>query len=202
MSHRTLRTWAFLVATLIVWVGVPAGLAQIAAIKDANFQAGNGNSLFGRAIAAMGTGHVIIGAPNKDLGATAAGEACLYDTNGTLVTTFTNPMPATWGGFGAGVAGVGVDRILVVGILTPAYLFDQSGRLLTTFTNTSNTLSGVGAALGTDRVVIGASAVPLNSSDARSSPGRRSSSGAPGTCTSSTSCDARSSTPWRGGGAR
>ena len=60
---------------------------------------------FGITIAAVGSDRVLIGSPYNNTGATGAGAAYLYNTNGALLTTFTNPFPATSDNFGTSVAG-------------------------------------------------------------------------------------------------
>jgi hypothetical protein len=125
---------------------------------------------FGYAVAAMGSDRALIGAPNDDRGTTDAGTAYLFSTNGTLLTTFTNPTPALKDYFGCAAAAVGADRVLVGayeddrGALDAgaAYLFSTNGLLLTTFTNPATLLVGgerfgyAVAAVGLDRVLIGA----------------------------------------------
>jgi hypothetical protein len=59
---------------------------------------------FGHAVAAVGSDRVFVGAPDADQGATDAGVGYLFNTNGTLPTTFTNPTPAVGDAFGARVA--------------------------------------------------------------------------------------------------
>ena len=101
------------------------------------------NDDFGYAIAAVGADKVLIGAPFDNTGATDAGAAYLFSTNGALLTTFTNPTPAASDTFGYSVAGVGADKVLIAapsddtGALNTgaAYLFTTNGALLTTFTN-------------------------------------------------------------------
>ena len=130
---------------------------------------------FGRSVAAVGSDRVVIGALGADTGATDAGAAYLFSTNGTLLTTFTNPTPAAGDRFGSTVAAVESDRVLIG---TPyddtgaanagaAYLFGTNGTLLTTFTNPTHEASdnfGYSvAAVGSDRVVIGA---PFNNTGA------------------------------------
>ena len=65
---------------------------------------------FGRSVAALGNERVLIGAYLDDLGATDAGAAYLFSTNGTLLTTFTNPAPAATDCFGWSLVAVGSDR--------------------------------------------------------------------------------------------
>lgn len=61
---------------------------------------------FGRALAAVGD-NLLIGAPADDAGANNAGAAYLYDLNGNLLHTFTNPAPHENDRFGSAVAGDG-----------------------------------------------------------------------------------------------
>ncbi|HEY9171169.1 MAG TPA: FG-GAP repeat protein, partial [Verrucomicrobiae bacterium] len=98
---------------------------------------------FGYSVAAVGTDQVLIGAYRDDTGATDAGAAYLLRTDGTLLTTFTNPTPVADDNFGYSVAAVGTDRVLIGAYRDDtgadnagaAYLFSTSGTLLTTFTN-------------------------------------------------------------------
>jgi hypothetical protein len=69
--------------------------------------------LFGYAVAAVGNERVLIGAPYDDTGATDAGAAYLFSTNGTLLTVFTNPAPAINDAFGWSVTALGSDRVLI-----------------------------------------------------------------------------------------
>jgi hypothetical protein len=122
---------------------------------------------FGRSVAALGYEWVLIGAYLDDLGATDAGAAYLFRTNGTLLTTFTNPAPAATDGFGWSLVAVGSDRVLVGAYLDDlgatdagaAYLFSTNGTLLTTFTNPTpapgDHFSWSVAAVGSNRVLIG-----------------------------------------------
>ena len=54
---------------------------------------------FGTAVAAQGD-RVLISAPYVDIGAQDSGAAYLFNTNGVLLTTFTNPTPADFDYFG------------------------------------------------------------------------------------------------------
>ncbi len=122
---------------------------------------------FGYAVAAVGTDKMLIGAYGKSTGATNAGAAYLFSTNGTLLTTFTNPTPVTDGRFGNAVAAVGTDKMLIgaYGESTGAtnagavYIFSTNGTLLTTFTNPTPATGdqfGYAVAVAGDRVLIGA----------------------------------------------
>ena len=119
---------------------------------------------FGQSLAAMGTARVLIGAPNDDAGATDAGAAYLFNTNGTLLTTFLNPAPATNGWFGKAITAVGSDKVLISapgnGSGGVVYLFNTNGTLLGIYKN-PRAMSGDSfgwslAPVGTDRVLVGA----------------------------------------------
>jgi hypothetical protein len=123
---------------------------------------------FGISVAALGNNRVLIGASHDDAGATNAGVAHLFHTNGTLLMTFTNPAPTDGALFGYSVAALGNDRVLIgafgddtgANLTGAAYLFSTNGILLTTFTNpTPEDFENFGisvAAVGGDRVLIGA----------------------------------------------
>jgi hypothetical protein len=122
---------------------------------------------FGLSVSGVGGDRVLIGAPQNNTGATQAGVAYLFNTNGALVSTFTNPVPVVGDNFGTSVAAVGNDRVLISAIDYgasgnggAAYLFSISGTLLTTFTNptpAANDYFGWSvAAVGSSRVLIGA----------------------------------------------
>src|SRR5438552_4142304 len=135
---------------------------------------------FGIAVAAVGADKVLIGADLDDQGATDAGVAYLFNINGTLLTTFTNPTPASGDAFGFAVAAVGLDKVLIGAYADnstgnaggAAYLFDTSGTLLTTFTNPTPAIGdqfGIAvAAVGVDKVLIGASSDNTGATDAGS----------------------------------
>jgi len=122
---------------------------------------------FGHSVAALGSEAVLIGAPYSDTGAGDAGKAFLFRTNGTLLTSFTNPVPGAVAVFGWSLATVGSDRVLIgapyvdaVPGVGAAYLFDTNGTLLTTFVSPNPAIGdyfGVSvAALDSDRVLISA----------------------------------------------
>jgi len=122
---------------------------------------------FGFSVTTVGMERVLIGALDANGGATRAGVAHLFNTNGTWLLTITNPAPVDGDNFGFAVAGVGNDRLLVGAIDDgrvrgggAAYLFSTNGTLLTTFTN-PNPASGDNfgsslTAVGGNRVLIGA----------------------------------------------
>jgi hypothetical protein len=128
------------------------------------------SQFLGPAVAALGDHRLIIGAhyanedPQTEL---TYGAAYLYSTNGTRLTTFSNPSPGAVFGFGYSVAAFGSDRVLIgASIEWPgagaAFLFHTNGTLLMTFTNPAphvNDFFGRSiAAAGTDRVLVGSPA--------------------------------------------
>jgi hypothetical protein len=133
---------------------------------------------FGHAVAPVGSDRVVVGAPLADQGATDAGIAYVFGTNGTLLTTLTNPTPAAGDSFGARVAVLGGDRIVVSSIYDDvgatnsgaAYVFSVNGTLLATLTNpapaASDAFGARVAALGGDHVIIGATYDDLGAADA------------------------------------
>ncbi len=126
------------------------------------------SDLFGYSVAAVGSDKVLIGAYQDDTGATDAGTAYLFSTNGTLLLTITNPTPATSDLFGYSVAAVGSDKFLIGAYQDDtgatdagaAYLFNTNGTLLLTITNPApSSFDNFGislAALGSDKMLIGA----------------------------------------------
>jgi hypothetical protein len=146
---------------------------------------------FGLSVAAFCTDRVLIGAPRDSASVTNGGSAYLFDMNGVLLTSFTNPSPAytttgdesldgDW--FGVSVAAVGSDRALIgaqwndapngTRYAGTAYLFSTNGTLLATLTNPVPTFrgsfGGAVAALGSDRVLVGAPAFALTISGTNS----------------------------------
>ncbi len=118
-------------------------------------------------IAAVGNDRVLIGAQDDNTGASHAGAAYLFNTNGTLLASFTNPVPVASDNFGASVASLGNGQVLISSIdygnAKPtggaAYLFSTNGTLITTFTNPTHGYSLFGysiAAVGSSRVLVGA----------------------------------------------
>lgn len=127
---------------------------------------------FGYSVAGVGLDRIVVGAWQDDAGAIDAGVAHVFDLSGSRLLTITNPTPARYDLFGAAVAAVGMDRILIgaphddTGATNAgaAYLFSLNGTLLMTFTNpTPAEVGSAGerfaeslAAVGTDKVLIGA----------------------------------------------
>ncbi|MFO1514507.1 MAG: hypothetical protein U1F83_16625 [Verrucomicrobiota bacterium] len=116
---------------------------------------------FGNKVAAVGDDRVLI---SSIKGALGGGAVYLFSTNGSLLTTFTNPTPSPYDYFGRSIAAAN-DRILIGNSAEDtgrgvAYLFSANGTLLNTFTNptpATNEGFGVALALTDDRVVISAS---------------------------------------------
>src|SRR5262245_1852522 len=90
---------------------------------------------FGYALTAVGTDRVLISAHYDDTNGLQAGAVYLFNTNGTLLTTFSNPTPAPSDYFGISLTAVGSDRVLIgayeadAGVKDAggAYLFDTNG---------------------------------------------------------------------------
>ncbi|CAD5909358.1 calcium-binding protein [Planktothrix agardhii] len=111
--------------------------------------------LFGYSVATLGN-NIIVGAPGNSTLAPTGGIAYLLDENtGQLLQTFLNSNPQVNDFFGASVAAVGGDRILIgaPASLTPtggkqpgeAYMFDSvTGQLLQTFKNPNPGLDNFG----------------------------------------------------------
>ena len=131
-------------------------------LKTFTKPAATGEEQFGFAVAAVGSDRVLIGAPADNTGAVQTGAAYLFSTNGTLLTTFTNPTPGVAENFGKSLAAVGNDRVLIgksgYGARPGAYLFSTNGNLLTTFTNpvpmAGVTFGPSVTSVGSDRVII------------------------------------------------
>jgi len=125
---------------------------------------------FGQKVAVVGDG-LLVGNPQDSTGDQYAGTAYLYNSTGALMRTFLNPARANGYFFGWSLAAVGNDKVLIgapfgnvpVGATQPgaAYLFHTNGTLIRTFLRPSAGqarayFGSSVAALGTDRVVIGA----------------------------------------------
>jgi hypothetical protein len=67
------------------------------------------NDNFSRSLATVGSNGLLIGCPGDDTGTTNAGSVYLFNTNGALLVTFTNPAPAAGDQFGSSVAALGSD---------------------------------------------------------------------------------------------
>ena len=171
-SPATVQAFGWVVAGMgndQVLIGTAGGAAYLYSTNGklqttfTNPAAGGG---FGLSLAAVGSNQLLIGAPYNNTGAAATGAAYLYSTNGTLLTTFTNPTPVANDNFGTSVAAVGNDRLLISAIdyggafqAGSAYLFSTNGTLLITITNptpaSQTWFAWSVAAVGSDRVIIG-----------------------------------------------
>lgn len=127
------------------------------------------NAHFGGAVAALGTDRMIVGCDGGTAGGVlSAGCAYLYDTNGTLLTTFTNPAPTLSGNFGYSVDALGTDRVVIgmpgyymYGVMRAGtvHIFDTNGVLQATIPDPMLVPGGgfgiTVDAVGTDRIIVG-----------------------------------------------
>jgi hypothetical protein len=109
-----------------------------------------------------------------------AGAVYLFNTNGTLLLTITNPTPAVDDYFGARMAMLGNDRVVISASRDntagtdagSAYVFDVHGTLLHTLTNpapaTGDLFGFRVAAFGSEAVIIGAPFADAGATDAGS----------------------------------
>ena len=123
---------------------------------------------FGSSITAFGSDHVVIGASGGGLSGTASGVAYLFDARtAELLVTYHSPMSSARGRFGAAVAAVGDDKVLISATQEDvsandagtAYLFHAfTGRLLQVFqgshANEPDSYFGNALAWVDDKVVI------------------------------------------------
>jgi hypothetical protein len=127
------------------------------------------NDCLGASVAAVGDNLVLVGGLRNDAGPADAARVYLFSTNGTLVTTFTNPAPALNTYFGYPVKAMADDRVLIGSVQLfdatgpdpgRVYLYQTNGSLLATFVSPIPTNSGhFGhgfAPIGTNRVLVGA----------------------------------------------
>jgi hypothetical protein len=166
--YRTRRCFLFLALSLAAAVVARAQTTIGSLSVTFTNPAPASSDFFGYAVAALGTDRVIVGAYSDDTGASDAGAVYLFSTNGTRLTTFTNPAPAVGDAFGIAVAALGTDRILIGAFADDtgatnagiAYIFTTNGTRLITFTNPapafSDRFGAAVAAVGADKVLIGA----------------------------------------------
>ena len=124
---------------------------------------------FARAVAPVGQNLLVVGARGDETGATRAGVAHIFTTDGTLVTTITNPTPANFDYFGDPVCGLGQDRVLIAAYRDDTagtdrgaiYLYNTNGSRLLTITNPNPTLGTwfgeALASIGHNCILVGAS---------------------------------------------
>ena len=122
---------------------------------------------FGNSLAASGNNLLISAPDNTSGGIATAGQAFLFNANGSLLQTFDNPNPVIDGRFGISVAIannnllIGATRNTSQGTLRAgqAFLFNPGGTLLTTFDNPNPVAGGnFGRAVSAvgDNLLIGA----------------------------------------------
>jgi len=123
---------------------------------------------FGNSVAAAGTDRILVGAYGDDTLAMDNGSVYVFNTNGTLLMTITNPTPAVDDRFGARIAMLGNDRVLINSSLDDtagtdagsAYVFNVNGTLLHTLTNPAPAIGDLFgfrvAAFGSEGAIIGA----------------------------------------------
>lgn len=166
-----------------------------------NFPSSTGSNYVGKYIVALGTRRFVVGGGQTarvfDIGGkllasvtndTASGQIAavgtnqwmigsrLYSPNGTLLKTFAHPSPSTSGTFGAAVAAVGTDKV-VIGDPTDAgrptrsgaaYLYSTGGTLMAKMTefivDVGDQFGAAVAGLGNDRVLVGAPGKPYTGS--------------------------------------
>ena len=133
-------------------------------------------SRYGHSLARVGSGHYVVGAVQDGSGANAGGSVFVYNQEGVLLATVTNPTPATSEQFGDAVAAVGSNRFVVgaprdsthgmgAGI---AYLYDLGGALVATVTNPTtgnpeeDDFGRSVAGVGTNKFLVGAPSAELN----------------------------------------
>jgi len=110
---------------------------------------------FGNAALALGADRLLISAPEEDFVTTNTGVVYVFNTNGVLLSTFTNPAPTAFTGFGESMALLGTDR-LIIGSSSNVYILNTNGTLLTTITNvTNNRLVPSLAVLDNNRLLVG-----------------------------------------------
>ena len=160
-----------IIATLVLMLTLAVGAQTPILVKTFPNPTPVGGEYFGWAMAPLGNDRVLVGAPyagNLDLVTYSLGEAYLFSTNGTLLTTFTNPTPQSGDLFGNAIATIGNDLIVIAAHSDNAaadssgviHLYTTSGALLKTITNpqpTSDANFGYSlAVVGNDRIVAGA----------------------------------------------
>jgi len=124
----------------------------------------NGN--FGTSVA-VGSGRIVVGAPNETNTFFQAGRSYVYNLDGTLIKSITHPTPAAGDSFGYSVA-VGSGRIVVgapyddisgIQDVGSAHIYDLNGNYVGTITHPSaaiNDYFGYSVAVGSGRIVVGA----------------------------------------------
>ena len=124
------------------------------------------NGLFGYSVA-VGSGRIVVGAPDETNTYNSAGRAHVYNLDGTLIKSITHPTPAASDQFGNSVA-VGSGRIVVgayaddisgIQDVGSAHIYDLNGGYVGTITHPSaseSDLFGSSVAVGSGRIEVGA----------------------------------------------
>ena len=158
------RSLLLMIATSCVVASLTGTAQTPALLRTFNNPAPNVDDNFGSAMAALGNDRVLIGARYDDTTATNAGAVYLFRTNGTLLTTFTNPNPASVfpyaeEQFGSAIATLGSDCICIGSPRSgKVYLFATNGTLSKTISKPNGEdeyFGAVVAAVGQDKVLIG-----------------------------------------------
>lgn len=135
---------------------------------------------FGNSVVAVGPDRILVGAYEDDSAATNAGAVYVFNTNGTLLLTITNPTPAVDDSFGARMAMLGNDRVVISASRDhtagteagAAYVFNVNGTLLHTLTNpapaTGDLFGFRLATFGSERVIVSAPFADAGATDSGS----------------------------------
>lgn len=101
---------------------------------------------FGHSVEAVGNDRILIGVPSDNSAVGGSGAAHLFDSQGTVLASFKSPFPSINGGFGASLATIGSDRLLISAPIDDdwthagaAYLFSTNAVPLAMFTNPTAT---------------------------------------------------------------
>lgn len=133
---------------------------------------------FGFAVSPVGTDRFAVGASQDSVAGLYAGAVHLYDRDGNLLRTITEPSAAAYNYFGAKLAPFAGDRFMVGATGRDAgatdagavYLYDREGNLLATLTNPAPVASdGFGGALcaaGPACAIIGVGGKDIGAADA------------------------------------
>jgi hypothetical protein len=138
------------------------------------------DSYFGMSVAAVGTDCILISAYGDDPMGGDTGRVYVFNTNGALLNTITNPAPESGDSFGAQIVVLGKDRLVISAprhsttafLSGSAYVFDVNGALLATINNPAPAMYdffGLSLApFGSQGVVIGAPIDDAGATDAGS----------------------------------
>lgn len=127
---------------------------------------------FGQKVA-VGSNRIVVGAPLNNNPGTDSGSAYIYDLNGNFIKTITDFTKQIGNQFGTAIA-VGAGRIVVGALYEDSpgqdagavYIYDLNGNLIKKITApdaAANDYFGVSVAVGSSRIVVGASGVDIGS---------------------------------------